>query len=56
MQRITPTHFIEVWKGITGTIYNNNIYVLDLMEYCLNNTKEIEGETIAIWKIKFKKL
>lgn len=53
-ERITPTHFIEVW-GIGDKVYIGNCYELDMIENCLLVTKNFSGgKTIAIWKIKFK--
>jgi len=55
-ERITPTHFIEVWTH-KGKVYNGTIHNINYMDRLLNVPKLLgKYPTIAIWKIKFKNL
>jgi hypothetical protein len=53
VHRIKATHFIEVyyveWHNI---VYNTDVLDIDMLKRCLEGSKHIGFETIAIWKIK----
>lgn len=52
--RITPTHFIEVYKGLCINI--NDVMPIKDLQCDLMATKELGFETLFIWKIKCKNL
>lgn len=52
--RITPTHFIEVWKGISGEINDDSRGEISDLKCHLRATKSCGFETVAIFKIKLK--
>jgi hypothetical protein len=55
MTRITPTHFIEVYRNCdTGKCEYCPSITINRLEVCLEMTKNIGDETIAIFKIKVK--
>lgn len=51
---IGATHFIEVWKGYSGKLYNEPVRHIRLLEDSLEFSKKVNYTTIAIWKIKAK--
>lgn len=56
-QRITPTHFIEVWvSNFTNNTCNGGIYPIRCLESNLLSSIDYGIETLFIWKIKCKKL
>lgn len=48
-----PTHFIEVYKGLsTGKIHNGSINLIEFLSEYLKYTDRCSNlKTIAIWKI-----
>jgi hypothetical protein len=57
MLRIEATHFIEVYKGISyNRTRNTTCMKIKYLKEALEDTKSCNWiETVAIWKIKFKK-
>lgn len=55
MPRIEATHFIEVWKGENHKTHNTNCLEIGILKRILLHGEIFHIETIAIWKIKFKK-
>jgi hypothetical protein len=56
INRIVPTHFIEVWKSSIyyGVTYHTLCGEIKMLNHALYVSEIITIETIAIWKIKFK--
>lgn len=54
-QRITPTHFIEVYKTLFKHYIIDEVKPIEKLDVALYSTESIGFETLFIWKIKFKK-
>lgn len=54
-QRLEATHFIEVWRNRYDR-YSSCTSILDIrhLQGCLMQSHNLNIETIAIWKIKYK--